>query len=134
MIDRKPDGQKLLMMESIQLKTANTEYIQLLMGKHPIQQNNFMFPCSKNSWLLCIVSDEQVESFEEPWDGTETNVGKIAFSFYSGLFSYAGWYVEHELLNKFVWHNYRWSVCKFKKCFVKKNDYVFIYWVSRLLF
>jgi len=41
MIDRKPDGQKLLMMESIQLKTANTEYIQLLRGKHPIQQNNF---------------------------------------------------------------------------------------------
>ncbi|KAL4234094.1 Y+L amino acid transporter 2 [Mactra antiquata] len=46
-------------------------------------------------------TNEQVESFEEPWDGSTTNVGQIAFSFYSGLFSYAGWnylnFVTEEL-------------------------------------
>ncbi|KAH3768743.1 large neutral amino acids transporter small subunit 2-like [Dreissena polymorpha] len=51
--------------------------------------------------IVKFVMKEQVESFEEPWDGTQTNPGRIAFSFYSGLFSYAGWnylnFVTEEL-------------------------------------
>ncbi|WAR11629.1 LAT2-like protein [Mya arenaria] len=51
--------------------------------------------------IVKFAMNEQVESFEEPWEGTQTNPGSIAFSFYSGLFSYAGWnylnFVTEEL-------------------------------------
>lgn len=45
------------------------------------------------------------ESFEEPFENSETSLGKIALSFYSGLFSYAGWnylnFVTEELKNPY---------------------------------
>lgn len=48
-----------------------------------------------------LFMNEQVESFEEPWEKTQTNLGNIALAFYSGLFSYAGWnylnFVTEEL-------------------------------------
>ncbi|XP_045193842.1 large neutral amino acids transporter small subunit 2-like isoform X2 [Mercenaria mercenaria] len=51
--------------------------------------------------IVKFVTNDQVESFDEPWEGTTTNLGNIAFSFYSGLFSYAGWnylnFVTEEL-------------------------------------
>ncbi|KAI5698333.1 hypothetical protein M8J75_005206 [Diaphorina citri] len=44
--------------------------------------------------------------FEDPWKNTETNVGKIAVSFYAGIFSYSGWnylnFMTEELKNPYV--------------------------------
>jgi len=31
------------------------------------------------------------ENFSNPWENTQTDPGSIAVSFYSGIFSYAGW-------------------------------------------
>jgi solute carrier family 7 (L-type amino acid transporter), member 5 len=31
------------------------------------------------------------QNFESPFEGSSTNVAQIATSFYSGIFSYAGW-------------------------------------------
>ncbi|XP_048752301.1 Y+L amino acid transporter 2-like isoform X2 [Ostrea edulis] len=45
------------------------------------------------------------ESFKEPFENSETELGRIALSFYSGLFSYAGWnylnFVTEELKNPY---------------------------------
>lgn len=38
-----------------------------------------------------LFMNEQVESYEEPWDNSQTKLGNIALAFYSGLFSYSGW-------------------------------------------
>jgi L-type amino acid transporter 5 len=38
------------------------------------------------------------ENFKAPFEGTTTNPGHIALAFYSGLFSYAGWYIIKLLL------------------------------------
>lgn len=34
-----------------------------------------------------------VQNFDNAFAGTNTNPGKIAKAFYSGIFSYSGWYV-----------------------------------------
>ncbi|CAH1779995.1 unnamed protein product [Owenia fusiformis] len=45
------------------------------------------------------------KSFEDPWKNSNTEPGAIALSFYSGLFSYAGWnylnFVTEELQNPY---------------------------------
>jgi solute carrier family 7 (L-type amino acid transporter), member 5 len=38
-------------------------------------------------WMLT----GHMENFDEPFAGTETDIGKISVAFYSGIFSYAGW-------------------------------------------
>lgn len=35
-----------------------------------------------------------VQNFDNAFAGTTTNPGKIAKAFYSGIFSYSGWYVH----------------------------------------
>jgi solute carrier family 7 (L-type amino acid transporter), member 5 len=32
------------------------------------------------------------QNFANPWENSSTNVAQVATSFYSGIFSYAGWY------------------------------------------
>lgn len=39
-----------------------------------------------------------LENFERPFDNTETDPGKLSIAFYSGIFSYAGWYVVHFIV------------------------------------
>lgn len=38
------------------------------------------------------------ENFREPFEGTTKNPGQIALGFYSGLFSYAGWYEYNDII------------------------------------
>lgn len=33
-----------------------------------------------------------MENFDKPFENTETDPGKLSIAFYSGIFSYAGWY------------------------------------------
>jgi len=44
--------------------------------------------------------------FDDPWEGTSTDPGRIAVSFYSGIFSYAGWnylnFMTEELTEPYV--------------------------------
>lgn len=35
-----------------------------------------------------------MENFNKPFENTETDPGKLSIAFYSGIFSYAGWYVS----------------------------------------
>jgi amino acid transporter len=39
-------------------------------------------------WMLIM---ERYENFKEPFKDSETDLGKLAVAFYSGIFSYAGW-------------------------------------------
>ena len=39
-------------------------------------------------WMLIM---ERYENFREPFKNSETDLGKLAVAFYSGIFSYAGW-------------------------------------------
>lgn len=59
-------------------------------------QNVFMF--SKIGALMLVIligvvwmSMGNVENFNNSFDGSTTNPGKIAKAFYSGIFSYSGW-------------------------------------------
>ncbi|XP_022919716.2 Y+L amino acid transporter 2 [Onthophagus taurus] len=74
-------------------------------------QNVFMF--SKVGALVLVIlmgvvwmSMGNVENFENAFEGTTTNPGKIATAFYSGIFSYSGWnylnFMTEELKNPFV--------------------------------
>lgn len=40
---------------------------------------------------LALAGPQGRARFEDPWHGTATDPGQIAVSFYSGIFSYAGW-------------------------------------------
>lgn len=40
---------------------------------------------------LYVFGTGNIGSFEDPMAKTETDPGKIALAFYSGLFSYSGW-------------------------------------------
>ena len=40
-------------------------------------------------------------AFEKGFDGTSGQIGKFAFAFYNGLFSYDGWWVESEMYRRF---------------------------------
>ena len=46
-----------------------------------------------------------MQAFQDPWKGVNLNPSKIALSFYSGLFSFAGWnylnFVTEELQNPY---------------------------------
>lgn len=61
-------------------------------------QNVFMFT---KIGALCIViligvvwmAMGHTENFDNAFDNTETDPGKLSIAFYSGIFSYAGWYV-----------------------------------------
>lgn len=61
-------------------------------------QNVFMF-CKIAALVVVILigvvwmSLGNVENFKNSFEGTTTNPGKIAKAFYSGIFSYSGWYV-----------------------------------------
>uniref|UniRef100_A0A8D8LKH1 Y+L amino acid transporter 2 n=1 Tax=Cacopsylla melanoneura TaxID=428564 RepID=A0A8D8LKH1_9HEMI len=74
-------------------------------------QNVFMF--AKIAALVCIIimgigfmALYGSPQFDDPWKNTETNVGKIAISFYAGIFSYSGWnylnFMTEELKNPYV--------------------------------
>lgn len=60
-------------------------------------QNVFMF-CKVGALVLVIIvgvvwmSLGNMENFQNAFEGTTTNPGKIAKAFYSGIFSYSGWY------------------------------------------
>lgn len=60
-------------------------------------QNVFMF-CKVGALILVIVVGVvwmglgNMENFKNSFEGTTTNPGKIAKAFYSGIFSYSGWY------------------------------------------
>lgn len=59
-------------------------------------QNLFMF-CKIGALVLVVIigivwiSMGHVENFDNAFQGTTTNLGKIAKAFYSGIFSYSGW-------------------------------------------
>jgi len=40
---------------------------------------------------MALATPQGRARFENPWEGTSTDPGQIAVSFYSGIFSYAGW-------------------------------------------
>ena len=46
---------------------------------------------SSISISLCIAGKS--ENFKQPFENTNRDIGHIALSFYSGLYSYSGWYV-----------------------------------------
>lgn len=54
---------------------------------------------------MCYAGNTQ--NFENSFEGTKTDPGSIAVSFYSGIFSYAGWnylnFMTEELQNPFVY-------------------------------
>lgn len=59
-------------------------------------QNVFMF--TKIAALVFVIiigivwmSLGHVENFENAFENTETDPGKLSIAFYSGIFSYAGW-------------------------------------------
>lgn len=61
-------------------------------------QNVFMF--TKIGALVIIIIAGivwmclgNVENFENAFENSETDPGKLSVAFYSGIFSYAGWYV-----------------------------------------
>lgn len=74
-------------------------------------QNVFMF-CKIGALVLIIVIGVvwmglgNVENFNNAFLGTNTNPGKIAKAFYSGIFSYSGWnylnFMTEELKNPYV--------------------------------
>lgn len=59
-------------------------------------QNVFMF-CKIGALVLVIIIGVvwmglgNVQNFQNAFEGTSTNPGKIAKAFYSGIFSYSGW-------------------------------------------
>lgn len=62
-------------------------------------QNFFMF--TKITALVIVIiigvawmAMGHMENFENPFENTETDPGKLSIAFYSGIFSYAGWYVR----------------------------------------
>jgi solute carrier family 7 (L-type amino acid transporter), member 5 len=69
-------------------------------------QNLIMF-CKIAALVLIIIVGlawmyfgSHYENFEKPFDGSESDPGKLAVAFYSGIFSYAGWnYLNCELVN-----------------------------------
>ncbi|KAK9702741.1 Amino acid permease [Popillia japonica] len=74
-------------------------------------QNLFMF--SKVGALVLVILIGvvwmclgHVENFQNAFEGTTTNPGRIAKAFYSGIFSYSGWnylnFMTEELRNPFV--------------------------------
>lgn len=60
-------------------------------------QNVFMF-CKVGALILVIIVGVvwmglgNMENFKNSFEGTTTNPGRIAKAFYSGIFSYSGWY------------------------------------------
>lgn len=61
-------------------------------------QNVFMFTKIGALVLVIVVgvvwmavAEGGMDNFENAFDGTETDPGKISVAFYSGIFSYAGW-------------------------------------------
>lgn len=61
-------------------------------------QNVFMF-CKIGALVLVIIIGVvwmglgHVQNFHNSFEGTTTNVGKMSKAFYSGIFSYSGWYI-----------------------------------------
>ena len=45
-------------------------------------------PCLR---LFFVLSGKGFENFENSFDNSETEPGRIALAFYSGIYSYAGW-------------------------------------------
>jgi amino acid transporter len=43
---------------------------------------------------IVYVAQGNLQNLEQPMQGSSTEPGLIALSFYSGLFSYAGWYSQ----------------------------------------
>ncbi|XP_063909553.1 Y+L amino acid transporter 2 [Zophobas morio] len=74
-------------------------------------QNVFMF-CKIGALVLVIIIGVvwmglgNVQNFQNAFEGTSTNPGKIAKAFYSGIFSYSGWnylnFMTEELKNPYV--------------------------------
>lgn len=58
-------------------------------------------------FLYSYCSTGHTENFENAFENTNTDPGKIAVAFYSGIFSYSGWnylnFMTEELKNPYVW-------------------------------
>jgi len=59
-------------------------------------QNTFMFTKLAALAIVIIIGvigfvNGGYQKFEDPWRNTATDPGQIAVSFYSGIYSYAGW-------------------------------------------
>ena len=48
--------------------------------------------------LLLLIYTGEFFNFENGFEDTKLNPGSISLSFYSGLFSYAGWYCHFMLM------------------------------------
>lgn len=70
-------------------------------------QNVFMF-CKIGALIVIILAGltwmgfGNVTNFHNSFSGTTTNPGKIAKAFYSGIFSYSGWYVNSFIIITFT--------------------------------
>lgn len=53
-----------------------------------------MYMALKQIKILWFLFKGHVENFDRPFDNTQTDPGKLSIAFYSGIFSYAGWYVK----------------------------------------
>jgi len=47
---------------------------------------------------MCVLASGKTENFQNPMTNTNPEPGFIALAFYSGLFSYSGWWVCYVLV------------------------------------
>ena len=59
-----------------------------------------------HNYLVSFISGKGFENFENAFDNSETEPGRIALAFYSGIYSYAGWnylnFMTEELKDPYV--------------------------------
>lgn len=85
--------------------------------------------CHRIYYFVCTGS---TESFENPFEGSTTDPGHFALAFYSGLFSYSGWYDSSLFLGFFVflsdlekYFSKLWLFCeKFSSIFILINKFL----------
>lgn len=85
--------------------------IVIIIGVYYMSTGEWKLSIKCLSWLLEIHfnlfwSTGHMENFDKPFENTETDPGKLSIAFYSGIFSYAGWYVlngtHFEDINRFI--------------------------------
>lgn len=68
--------------------------------------SNFQF----STWIDFKICTGNLQNFDKPFENTETHLGKLSVAFYSGIFSYAGWYVNEMNVTQLARSN--------KHCFI----------------